>query len=130
MALTCTPGWASAWTISCVSTVAFVLSAVQVVMTSAPVTASAALLASCTSKPRARALRASFASAPGSVSHARRRVMPSAARMPRAWNSDCEPVPRRASVRESGRASSRAARPDVAAVRSAVSSVISARNVG
>ncbi len=115
---------------SCVSTVALALSAVQVVMTSAPVTASSPLVASCTSKPRARACRASLACAPGSVSQTRRCVMPSAARMPRAWNSDCEPAPIKARVREPARARYRAARADVAAVRSAVSSVISARKVG
>jgi hypothetical protein len=56
--------------------------------------------------------------------------MPSAARNASAWNSACVPVPISAIVRESGRASTLAAMADVAAVRRAVNTVISATNDG
>ncbi len=89
---------------SSVRTTARCLSAVQVVMTSAPRTASAALVAMYTSNPRGSTLRTNLAIASGSTSHTRKDEMPSAARKPSAWNSDWEPVPIIAMTRESGRA--------------------------
>jgi|GEM_PF-7081656 len=71
-----------------------------------------------------------FCRASGSVSHTRRRSIPSAVRNPRAWNSAWLPAPIIAIMVESGRASSLATIADVAAVRKAVSRVISASSVG
>ncbi len=48
----------------------------------------------------------------------------------RAWNSDCAPLPINASVRAPSGASQRVARAEVAAVRKAVSSVISLSSTG
>ena len=71
-----------------------------------------------------------FSIAFSSMSKQRISSAPVAARMPSAWNSDCEPEPIIAWTLESGRASLRATIPEAAAVRSAVSTVISARKVG
>ena len=106
------------------------LSAVHVVMMSAPSTASSTEAAAWTRKPSGSRFRRTFSTAAGSMSNTRRSSMPSTPRKASAWNSHCEPAPIRASVRDSERASAFAAIAEVAAVRSAVSSVISARNVG
>jgi hypothetical protein len=82
------------------------------------------------SNPSGARFRTNFSIASGSVSQMRSRSMPSAARNPNAWNSAWLPVPIIAIVVESARASSVATIADVAAVRSAVSRVISARSVG
>ena len=97
---------------------------------SAPRAASAAVAQTSISNPRGVRLRTSLAIASGSVSKMRRREMPSTSRKASAWNSACDPVPTSAITELSGRARARAANADVAAVRSAVSSVISATNTG
>ena len=83
-----------------------------------------------TSKPRGVRFAASLVIAAGSTSYTRSLSMPSSPRKASAWNSDWLPVPIIAITDESGRARWRATIADVAAVRSAVSSVISERNTG
>ncbi len=106
------------------------LSAVQVVMMSASRTASSTVVTGVMRKPSGSRLRITLSTAAGSVSWTVRSSMPMAARKPSAWNSDCEPVPIRAIRRESLRARCLATIAETAAVRRAVSSVISARKVG
>lgn len=103
------------------------LSAVQVVMMSAPATASSVEEVSVTRKPKGSRLRRSFPTAAGSTSKTRRSSMPRAARKASAWNSAWEPAPIMAMHHASVRARVLAVMAEVAAVRSAVNRVISAR---
>ena len=109
------------------------LSAVTVVTMSAPRAASAALPQRITCRPGS-AIAARFASslsvARGSVSNSRSSRMPSRPWKATAWNSLCAPLPISAMRRLSGRAQSRAASTDVAAVRSAVVRVSSESSTG
>lgn len=75
-------------------------------------------------------LRMNLSVAALSVSQIFRVEMPRAVLKARAWNSDWLPEPIIAMTLESGRASLRATMAEVAAVRSAVSTVISVRKVG
>ena len=109
--------------ISGVTMVALVLSAVTVVTMSAPRTASAVLVQTRTVRPRPARLAASLALAAGSVSNSCNASMPTRSRKASAWNSLCAPLPIKAMQRLPGRASRRAARAEVAAVRIAVVSV-------
>ena len=122
----CAPGGMSARA----STVARCLSAVQVEITSASATASAAEPTRRTRKPSASACSVKVSIATGSVSKIARSSMPSSARRPSAWNGAWQPVPMSAARRESRRARWRAASAEVAAVRRAVSSVISDSSTG
>ena len=113
-----------------VRTVARALSAVAVVTMSAPRTASAVLAHTRTRSPCPTRLAASLALAAGSVSKRRSSRMPTRSRNAIAWNSLCAPLPINAIDRPPGRASTRAASADIAAVRIAVVSVSSQRNRG
>ena len=129
-AFKCVPGA----TMSGVRITALRLSAVTVVITSAPRVASAAEAQISSSRSCnsgwLRRLATSLALAAGSTSNRRRLRMPSSWWKAIAWNSLCAPLPIRAITRLSGRAIQRAARADMAAVRRAVVSVSSESSSG
>ena len=101
------------------------MSAVTVVTMSAPFAASAVLVQMRTARPWPTRLAASLALAAASVSNRRSSRMPTRSRNASAWNSLCAPLPMSAMHVLSGRASTRAASADIAAVRIAVVSVSS-----
>ena len=109
------------------------LAAVTVVTMSAPSSAWALLVqqvmrwAAMPAWPR---LSTSLRMAWTSMSKMRSRSTPSRWVKARAWNSDCDPAPISAMLRQPCRASRRAASAEVAAVRSAVASVRSDRKTG
>ncbi len=106
------------------------LSAVTVVTICAPSTASSALAQDTTVRPDPARFAAHFAVASASMSYRRTVATPQISAKARHWNSACAPLPITAIVVAPGGARWRAASADIAAVRSAVSSVISDNNTG
>ncbi|MCY1545621.1 hypothetical protein D9M68_815720 [compost metagenome] len=125
-ALICTP----APTMLSERIVALRLSAVTVVIMSAPATASSAVAATTMSKSMSERLLQNFSAASGSMSKTCSRLTPSRARKASAWNSDCAPRPMIAIERASVRARYFAASAEVAAVRRPVMIVISETRQG
>lgn len=106
------------------------LSAVQVVTTFAPSTASDAEPAMRTSIPSGARLRASFSLAARSTSKTRTARRSRTARTAKVWNSAWEPAPIKPRSQGPAGARSLVASPEVAAVRRAVNRVISASKRG
>jgi hypothetical protein len=122
--------WTPGPTMLSVRIVAYCLSAVQVVMMCSPSIASSGVLQAVRRSPRPARFRMHFAVAAGSMSKSRTASTPQTAFMASAWNSDCAPFPIIAMTRAPAGARWRATMAEVAAVRSAVRSVISDRSTG
>ncbi|GHF58351.1 hypothetical protein GCM10017056_32170 [Seohaeicola zhoushanensis] len=106
------------------------MSAVQVVTICAPSMLSSGLAHRVTFSPEPTRFAAHFSVAARSMSYSRTASIPQIALKARHWNSDCAPLPIIAIVFASRGARCLAAMAEVAAVRIAVSMVISLSSTG